>query len=157
MSQVKLSINRYDCHIYFWVTYTHYKFAKYKSAINVMYRNDTVPISFITFIFPKFDITLIIIIFNFTIKSHLIVGCQKIPFDKSQMVCCCTSWKFNCVIKEELYLTRKYISYIVVLYKLGQNMRIYHISRSDCCFKDFSSNTNTSILIYIWQNNNKIF
>src|SRR6184192_2454418 len=68
-------------------TSTYYKFTRYKSAINVMNRNNTISISFVTLVLLKLNIaSFIIIIIDFAIKSGLRVWRKLVPFDKSQLM-----------------------------------------------------------------------
>src|SRR2546422_11388348 len=77
----------YYCHVCLWCMSTYYKFTRYKSAINVMNRNNTISISFVTIVLPKLNIaSFIIIIIGFTVKSGLRVWRRLVPFDKSQLM-----------------------------------------------------------------------
>src|SRR5256884_7407279 len=100
---------------------TYYKFTRYKSAINVMNRNNTISISFVTLVFPKLNIaSFIIIIIGFAVKSDFRVWRRSVPFDKSQLMHFRTSWKINFMCKVKLNFTRKRIDCFIILYKLYQ-------------------------------------
>src|SRR2546421_5935953 len=93
-------------------TSTYYKFTRYKSAINVMNRNNTISISFMTLVLPKLNIVFfIIIIIGFAVKSGLWVWRRLVPFDKSQLM------RFR---KVKLNFTWKRIDCFIILYKLCQ-------------------------------------
>src|SRR6185437_28655 len=119
--QIKLSINRRYCHVCLWCTSTYYKFTRYKSAINVMNRNNTISISFVILVLPKLNIaSIIIIIIGFAVKPGFRVWRRLVPFDKSQLMRFRTSWKINCMCKVKLNFTWKRIDRFIILYKLCQ-------------------------------------
>ena len=106
-----MSINQRYCHVCLWCTSTYYKFTRYKSAINIMNRNNTISISFVTLVLPKLNIaSFIIIIIGFAVKSGLRVWRRLVLFDKSQLMRFRTSWKINCMCKVKLNFTWSIVS-----------------------------------------------
>src|SRR2546430_6435937 len=100
---------------------TYYKFTRYKSAINVMNRNNAISISFVILVLLKLNIaSFIIIIIGFAVKSGFRVWHRSVLFDKSQLMHFRTSWKINCMCKIKLNFIWKRINYFIILYKLCQ-------------------------------------
>ena len=69
-----MSVYRNNRHISDRVSFTYCKITSYKSAINIMNWNYTVPADIIKVVFPNLNITtIVVIIVNLTIKSFSLI------------------------------------------------------------------------------------